>query len=316
VGTANTLPTLPSIMFGFFKKLVSTAAKQTPAGNLGVDELSRRLGITEQALRAIPIEYRTFEIPKRSGGVRVITAPGAMLKQTQRLILRRVLGKLAAHPAATGFERGHSIVSNALPHVGKEVVIRLDLKDFFSTTPANRVDSYFRTIGWNTDAAGLLTRLCTQGGSLPQGAPTSPRLSNLLNHRLDARLMMLAYSRGLAYSRYADDITLSGAAASAKEKVQTRTNDIIHHVKAIVKDEGYVLHTDKKLRIARKHDRQLVTGLVVNEKVNLPRRKRRWLRAVEHHLKTGKPATLTPLQIAGWRSLQAMIATQSSAASG
>ena len=85
---------------------------------------------------------------------------------------------------------------------------------------------------------------------------------------------------------------------------------MISFTKRIAKEEGYTLHTDKKLRIARKHDRQLVTGLVVNQKANLPRAKRRWLRAVEHHTKTGKPATLTPQQLAGWRSLQAMIVTQ------
>ena len=111
----------------------------------------------------------------------------------------------------------------------------------------------------------------------------------------------------MAYSRYADDMTFSGPSKS--EKIG-RTNEVISFVKRIVKAEGYTLHTDKKLRIARKHDRQLVTGLVVNKKPNLPRKKRRWLRAVEHHAKTGKPTTLTPQQLAGWRSLQSMIAGQ------
>ncbi len=301
-------------MFEFLKKLAggaSSAEKQARPGNLTIEELCKRLGTTEPQLRAVPLTYHAFEVPKRTGGSRTISAPDKPLKTTQRCILRRVLSKLKAHPAATGFERGFSIVANALPHVGQDVVIKLDIKDFFGATTSARVDNYFRKIGWNADAAALLTTLCTHGGRLPQGAPTSPRLSNLLNHRLDARLAALAQSRGLAYSRYADDMTFSGPQATPKDKVATHTNDIIHLVKQIVKDEGYILHTDKKLRIARKGDRQLVTGLVVNQKVNLPRRKRRWLRSIEHHIKVNKPATLTPQQLAGWRSLQSMIAAQS-----
>lgn len=298
-------------MFGFFKKLLSRVPAPTPAGTRGIDELCRRLGMTEQQLRAVPLAYHTFEIPKRTGGSRTIAAPDKPLKETQRLILRRVLGRLKAHLSATGFERLFSIVSNALPHVAQDVVIKLDIMDFFGSAGGRRLDNYFRAIGYNADAAALLTTLCTHEHRLPQGAPTSPRLSNLLNHRLDSRLAALADSRGLAYSRYADDITFSGPQTMDQAKSAIRINDVIHLAKRILKDEGYTLHTEKKLRIAHKHDRQLVTGLVVNRKVNLPRKTRRWLRAVDHHLQTGKPATLTPQQLAGWRSLQSMIATQS-----
>ena len=295
-------------MFDFLKKLFSggTGAKEAPPGRLGIDELCRRLGVTEPQLRDLPILYRTFQIAKRSGGTRTIAAPDEPLKKIQRVILRRLLRRLKAHPSATGFERKFSIVSNALPHVGQEVVIRLDLKEFFTSTPANRIDSYFRTIGWNADAAALLTKLCTHDRSLPQGAPTSPRLSNLVNFHLDVRLAGLARSLGLAYSRYADDMTFSGP-----EKARNATA-AIHLVKEIVKEEGYTLHIAKKLRIARRHDRQLVTGLVVNQKVNLRRDVRRKLRAIDHHLRVGKPATLTPQQFGGWKSLQSMIASQSS----
>jgi hypothetical protein len=87
-------------------------------------------------------------------------------------------------------------------------------------------------------------------------------------------------------------------------------NDIIHRVKQIVADDGYALHTDKKLRITRRHDRQTVTGLVVNEKVQLPRATRRWLRAVEHRLTTTGQATLSPAEVAGWRALQEMVSKQ------
>jgi retron-type reverse transcriptase len=216
-----------------------------------------------------------------------------------------LLERLKAHPCATGFERGHSIVTNALPHVGQQVVIKLDLKDFFTSTPAKRVGAYFHSIGWDTEAAEVLTRLCTHQGALPQGAPTSPRLSNLVNHRLDSRIAALAEKRGVNYSRYADDITLSSDAGPA-----ARINDLIHTIKKIVKNEGYALHTDKKLRIARRHDRQIVTGIVVNDKPNLPRSTRRRLRAIEHHLRIDKPATLSEAQLSGWRALSAMVRAQ------
>ena len=94
------------------------------------------------------------------------------------------------------------------------------------------------------------------------------------------------------------------------ERFSDRVNDIIHAVRRIVEDEGYRLHTRKKLRVARRHDRQLVTGLVVNLKPNLPRSVRRRLRAIEHHLRTDQPATLTEQQLAGWRALQQMILAQ------
>src|SRR5262249_44280484 len=147
------------------------------------------------------------------------------LKTIQRRILRRLLGRLRCHPAATGFERGRSIVTNARAHVGKAVVVQMDLKDFFTSTTTRRVRKYFRKTGWNREAADLLIRLCTHQGGLPQGAPTSPRLSNLVNYRLDARLARLAGRRrlydprtgqrigsreiGAKYTRYADDLTFS-----------------------------------------------------------------------------------------------------------
>ncbi len=275
---------------------------------LGPDELARRLGIGEDELRACQPTYREFDVPKQSGGHRRICAPEPQLKALQRRILRRVIGRLRCHPSAVGFERGYSIVSNALYHARQAVVIRMDLKDFFGQTRAKRVRKYFQAIGWNREASKLLEKLCTHRGGLPQGAPTSPRLSNLVNHRLDARLAGLARKFGAAYSRYADDMTFSLGDDNA-----SAIRALIRATKKIVDDEGYVLHQTRKLHIRRQHQRQIVTGLVVNDRVNLPRETRRWLRAVEHRLQTGRQATLTPDQLEGWRSLQSMIARQADA---
>jgi hypothetical protein len=196
----------------------------------------------------------------------------------------------------------------------------MDLKDFFPATKAKRVRAYFRKVGWDRPAAALLTRLCTFDGGLPQGAPTSPRLSNLVNYRLDARLTGLATRRrlhnprtagrieerpvGATYSRYADDLTFSFPTDD-----RTLVRYVVRMTGYIVGREGYELR--RKLRVLRRHARQQVTGLVVNARVNLPRKTRRWLRAVEHRLATGRAATLTPAQLAGWRAFREMIARQS-----
>jgi retron-type reverse transcriptase len=287
----------------------------------GVEELARRLGIEEPRLRRIEPDYRSFTVPKRSGGERRILAPEPELKQVQRRILRRVLGRLKSHPAAMGFERGRSIVTNARPHAGQAVVLRFDLVDFFPSTGTGRMRDYFRRIGWNRPAAALLVRLSTHEGGLPQGAPTSPRLSNLVNYRLDARLAGIATRLGGSYTRYADDITISLA-----HDVPAKIRFVRRQVRHIVEAQGYRVHTRKKLSIRRRHQRQSVTGLVVNERVRLPRETRRWLRAVEHRLQRDrrgpldghwpssgrfpKRPTLTRAQLEGWRALQAMIQSQ------
>ncbi len=270
-----------------------------------VAELSRRLGMDEAALRAVGATYRRFEIPKRSGGTRTIHAPDGPLKELQRCVLYRLLARLPVHPAVTGFERRHSIVTNAAHHTGKAIVLQLDIKDFFGSMSATRVEAYFRGIGWNKEAARLLRSWCTYEGGLPQGAPTSPRLSNVVNYRLDARLAACAAKYGAAYTRYADDITFSFA---VDDRLAMRT--VLYLAGRIVEDEGYELHRKRKCHIRRRHQRQMVTGLVVNERPRLPRETRRWLRAVEHHHATDRPSTVTPGQLQGWRALGMMVETQ------
>ena len=275
------------------------------AGHLGADELAVRLGVPLDQLLVAPVGYQQFAIAKRGGGQRRIAAPIASLKALQRTILRRLLARLRSHPAATGFERTHSIVTNAAAHSAAAVAIRMDLREFFTNTSAARVDGFFRGIGRDAPAAELLTRLCTHEGALPQGAPTSPRLSNLVNVVMDVRLAGLAASLGAVYTRYADDMTFS-----LNEDNHTAVATLIRCTKQIVADFGYKLHPGRKLRIRRRHQSQRVTGLVVNERPALPRETRRMLRAAAHHLATGRAATLTEEQLQGWDALQHMIETQ------
>ena len=293
-----------------FKDLIGKFMNPEPGGPLrsarmGLDELSRRLGIDLPTLTSVPVTYTSFIIPKRSGGTRVIQSPNPQLKSIQRQILRRLLARLRSHPAATGFERGRSIVSNAIPHAGKSLLIKMDIREFFSSTGARRIELYFNHIGWSDDAAVLLTRLCTFEGRLPQGAPTSPRLSNLVNFRLDARLSALARKLDGSYTRYADDLTFSFGEDDWEKRYAT-----IRVTKLALENDGYHLHTRRKLHIRRRHQQQRVTGLVVNERVRLARKTRRWLRAVEHHVRTGKAVTLTGAQLDGWRSFAGMVLRQ------
>jgi hypothetical protein len=318
----------------FLKKLFRTS---TPSKEYitrtNVLDLTKRLGLTYQQLKFFQPAYQAFSIPKRVGGHRTIIAPDDGTRNVQRLVLRRILNRLKSHSCATGFEKGHSIVTNAKVHLGADVIVRMDIQDFFPTTTADRVKDYFRSIGWDEESTDLLLRICVCNDYLPQGAPTSPRLSNLVNMQMDARLAGLADSMGAAYTRYADDITYSLSHQRIREQHSVNTKNpktlepisvapdhsnwekmcvsaLIRATRTIVRDYGYEMHYRRKIHVRRRHQRQLVTGLVVNDRVGLPRETRRRLRAVEHRLATGGEATLTEAQLAGWKALQHMIETQ------
>lgn len=276
-----------------------------------VAELARRLDVDVKTLKTTPTKYWWHRIPKPNGGRRLLHSPNPALKALQRKLLRKVFRRLKVHPAAKGFRRGESVVTHARLHVGRTVVIRIDIRNFFWSTHYPRLYAWFRKIGWNRSASAMLTRLTTHPpgswrSGLPQGAPTSPILTNLVNYRMDVRLAGLARRSGAIYSRYADDIIFSF------EKDDRRfIRGVVRRVRRILASCGYRMHGRPKLKWMRRHQPQTITGLVVNERIQLPRRIRRWLRAIEHHMKTGRPATLTPQQLAGWKAWQQMIERQS-----
>jgi RNA-directed DNA polymerase len=269
---------------------------------LGIQELARRLMITEDELRAHVPHYEKATLKKRSGGVRVLAVPDDQTKALQRKILRLLLARLKAHPAAHAYERKRSIASNAAPHVGQQVLVKMDIVEFFNRTRGDRIERYFRAIGWNREAAQCLVRLVTHNGGLPQGAPTSPRLANLVNIGLDHAITKRALRLYGTYTRYADDITIS-----FPEDWPSRIRGIIYQVRALAKANGYRLHGKPKLGTYRRHQRQQVCGVVVNDKLNLPRALRRRLRAARHRLARGKNASLTATQLEGWSAYEKMI---------
>ncbi|MEM3342171.1 MAG: reverse transcriptase family protein, partial [Thermoplasmata archaeon] len=241
--------------------------------------------------------YSTFTIPKKDGSPRSISAPEDFLKYTLRKVLSGILEKEPLHPCCIGFRKGYSTFHNAFPHAGKEMVINIDIEDFFPTITTKRVYGLFYSMGFTPPEAHFLSSITTFEGKLPQGAPTSPAIANLVCRRLDRRLAGLASKAGASYTRYADDITFSGSSEIRR---------IIPLAERIIKEEGFNINK-KKIRILRKGRRQEVTGLTVNNGVHVPRKLRRIVRAMIHRLNSGevphyKGKDMSPEQVIGYVS--------------
>ena len=227
--------------------------------------------------------YTTFRIPKKAGGYRLIEAPEKQLKSKQKTIaiyLQAVYMRIrpdSSHGFISKSPAGdtRNIISNAGVHVGKRFVLNIDLKDFFHAISAGRVRDIFMAppFSFNHQLASLLAILTTYFNKLPMGAPTSPVLSNLACMEMDGELEELALQEGWEYSRYADDLTLS-------RDMPFGRSDICR-IKDVIGVNGFTINRDK-FRIQPHTGRQTVTGLNVNEKVNLNRKYYRRLRAILH----------------------------------
>lgn len=221
--------------------------------------------------------YKTFEIPKKSGGKRTICQPSKKLKGLQSWILVNILNKIQVSPSCKGFRKGSSTLDNALPHIGANTILNLDLKDFFPTVSSKQVYNVFKTIGYNKLIATVFTNICTYNDMLPQGSPCSPMLANLTAWNLDLRIQGYVGKRGISYTRYADDLSFSGLNP-------TKVVKIIPMIKTIINDENFEVN-HKKTRIASSARAKIVTGLIVNEdSVGIGKQKYKDLRAKIHHL--------------------------------
>ena len=269
--------------------------------NLTVSEL-RRLCYQREA--STYSHYTRFEIPKRSGGMRAIWAPLPTLKQAQHWILHEILERLVVHGAAHGFLSGRSIATNAAEHNNSQLLVKLDIENFFPSISWKRVKGVFRKAGYPEQIATLLALLCTEAPReivqdngktyyvalaercLPQGAPTSPALTNALCLRLDRRITGFADKAGWRYTRYADDLTFSFAADNSQEADISR---LLGTVKRILGEEGFNVNV-KKTHVIRQHQAQQVTGLIVNgeQAPRVSRSLKRQMRAALHNLQQGK----------------------------
>lgn len=266
------------------------------------EDVADALGISIGMLRHFSIHrdretvmhYVRFAVPKRSGGERIIMAPKRRLKALQRVLLDQLVSKLPCSEVAHGFRPGRSVRSGAEAHVGKAVVVHMDLKDFFPSVHFGRVRGMFISYGYSFPVASTLAALMTEADRQPvevdntiyhvpvgsrhcvQGAPTSPAICNAIVLRMDRRLQGLAQALGFAYTRYADDLAFS---SDQKEKIGC----LLGGVTRIVREEGFAVN-ERKTRVMRRGGRQRVTGVTVNETLGLSRGERRLLRAQIHRL--------------------------------
>jgi hypothetical protein len=275
------------------------------AVGLTVDELAwfadvRRLN-THAATPKLS-HYHHRWVAKARGGWRLLEAPKPRLKRIQRWLLDNVLAGIPPSDVAHGFVAGRSVRTFVAPHVGRPIVVRIDLEDFFASVSRARVAAIFRRVGYPRRVAAALAGLTTaptpedvlaahprvgvdlsrrflanarlRDAHLPQGAPTSPALSNLAAWRLDRRLAALAAGFGARMTRYADDLAFSG-----DETLAQALRFFIARVGAIAVEEGFRVN-HRKTRVMRQGRRQTLCGVVVNDRANLPRRERDRLRAI------------------------------------
>jgi hypothetical protein len=270
------------------------------------EELAAALELSTGMLRYYSIHrekervphYTTFSVAKRTGGRRIIMAPKKRLKVIQRRLQRQLGAALPKHEAAHGFVRGRSTCTTAEPHVKKKVVVRIDLEAFFPTITHVRVRGLLIALGYSYPVASTLAVLMTESERQPvelggevfhvpigprhcvQGAPTSPDISNAIVVRLDRRMTALAKRLGFVYTRYADDLIFSS-------NDPLKVPHLLGGARRIIAAEGFRVNS-KKTRVARRTNKQVVTGVTVNDVLGLSKKERKKIRAAIHHAKHGK----------------------------
>lgn len=259
----------------------------------------------------MPVKYETFAIPKKTGGVRTISAPHPELKLLQRRLSDGLqscwheidAAKNIKKPISHGFRRGCSILTNASVHRGRRFVFNVDIKDFFDSINFGRVYGYFlknKDFALTESAAKIIAAISCHEGKLPQGSPCSPVISNLIGQILDVRLTKLAQRYGCSYSRYADDLTFSTNERAFPSAIASPGVDHSWTTGAalskIIEKSGFQLNT-KKTRMQYRNSRQEVTGLIVNRRINTHPAYRRLTRAMTHQLVTTGKFQITEMKV-------------------
>ena len=261
--------------------------------------------------------YRQFSIPKRSGGERQINAPTGMVKAFQSCVAALLAEEYTPVSCAMGFAPGRSVLTNAECHTGKTHVLNVDLKDFFTSIGAPKVEHTLVWVGVEPLTAQLISTLCcyplkTDDGRirnvLPQGSPASPILSNIACETMDLRLIGLSARFGLTYSRYADDITFSGSFQdlATGDRFFAQDGEFFQEMQQILLDNGFILN-EKKTRLAHQGDRKEVTGLTVTDKVNVSRSFTKNLRAAIHQMEYFIPDDALMRQVSGRLAYMKMV---------
>ena len=238
-----------------------------------LSSLEQDLGISAKMLYAvsnnISKHYHKAKLPKKSGGYRNLSVPDEVLKSIQRRIADVLLIHMPVSRYAKAYRFGSSTLRNAKHHVGKQVVLKLDILHFFDSIQYSTVkDKVFLEEIYAEPLRILLTMLCYHKDSLPQGAPSSPAITNIILYEFDEQLGQWCRERDIAYTRYCDDMTFSGEFDPA---------GVIRFVRLELKKMGFLLN-EQKTRIQRPGQQQSVTGIVVNEKLSIPADYRRKIR--------------------------------------
>ena len=237
------------------------------------------LGFTAKTLYGlsnnIEKHYRNAYIPKKDGSQRRLSVPDAILKSVQRAIAERLLYHLPVSASARAYKPGSSVHKNALPHVGRAKILKLDIEAFFDSISYVTVkERVFPSERFSEPIRILLTMLCYFRDTLPQGAPTSPAITNIIMYEFDEKIRKFCAKRGIAYTRYCDDMTFSG---------DFDEREVIETVRSELRGLGLFLK-DRKTAVIRKGARQTVTGIVVNERLNIRRDYKRKIRQEMYYI--------------------------------
>lgn len=254
------------------------------------------LGISTKELKTIRWHrgrmYQSFEISKGNGKARIISAPDRRLKYLQRRLLPILDQLYTVRNPVHGFVADRSVKTNAMSHLRRRFLLNLDLQDFFPSITENRVTGLLSSLGIDSSVTAAIGYLCCANGHLPQGAPTSPLLSNMICFSLDRDLLGFAKSSRCIYTRYADDITFSAHQpmtalfeGALPQAGHLSPELITPSLTSLIVGNGFALNPDK-LHYADRHSRRMVTGLKVNELLNVDRRFVRYVRAVLHSVET------------------------------
>lgn len=219
--------------------------------------------------------YREFKMPKRSGGERTILAPYPALLECQYWIYNNILKTIKIHPAAQGFTFKKSILTNATIHLNQNHFLKIDLQDFFPSIKINRIIALFKSLGYNHRVSFYLASICCYNDELPQGAPTSPIISNIISKALDTRLLAFAKKYDLKYTRYADDLAFSGNNIPAK---------FIEYISKIIESCGFIVNS-KKTFLQQSKGKRILTGIsIADKKMLVPKNYKRKLKQEIHYI--------------------------------
>ena len=223
--------------------------------------------------------YSYFKLSKRSGGYRTISAPDTILLNIQKIIYKRILLSVNVHPASMGFRQNISVTHNAKAHLRNKQILKADIADFFGSIKKYRIIKAFERIGYPANISQVLAELCTLENRLPQGAATSPTLSNIIPYDMDVKLASVALKNNLRYTRYADDLTFSGE--------EIAFEFVLSEIDNVIREEKFVIQR-KKTRFLTEKKRKIVTGISVSsgEKLMIPKVKKREIRKNVHYILT------------------------------